>query len=67
MPDFKSGKGMQYQLVVKFPFEAIDDVQAREKAQAMLSDIHRQYNDPTEAKLQEVFVNKPPRGIALKN
>jgi hypothetical protein len=54
-----------YQVIIKVPFEALDDIQAREKAQAMLSDIHRQYKDPTEAKLQEVYDNKPPRGVAL--
>jgi hypothetical protein len=58
---------MKYQLVVKFPFETIDDIEARKRAERMLADIHRQYNDPIDSKLQEVYENKPPRGININS
>jgi hypothetical protein len=52
-----------YQLVIKVPFEAMDDVEARKKAK----EIFNNRLDPLECsfKLQEVYGDKVPRGIAL--
>jgi hypothetical protein len=61
---------MKYQLIIKIPFEAIDDIEARKKAEPMLvtdpvNKLQEVYEVPVEPKLQEIFINKPPRGIAL--
>jgi hypothetical protein len=49
----------KYQLVIKIPFEALDDIDARHWVESNVK------NDPAfkEAKLQEVYTNKPPRGL----
>jgi hypothetical protein len=54
---------MTYQLIIKIPFEALDDVQAREKAKGMLEDIV--CKEDAEIKLQTVHIDKPPVGIPL--
>jgi hypothetical protein len=53
---------MKYQLIVKIPFEAIDDIEARKEATGMLQGMAASEEN---AKLQEIYDNKPPRGIAL--
>ena len=52
----------QYQLILKFPFEAIDDLEAREKAMDMLEDFEL---DKDVAKLQRVFKDKAPEKVTL--
>ena len=53
----------KYHLVIKVPFEAIDDVEARKYSQL---DLYSQIPlEKAEFKLQEVYEDKPPRGISL--
>ena len=54
---------MKYQLIIKIPFEAIDDIEARKEAMGMLCGMN--ISEEENAKLQEIYDNKPPRGIAL--
>ena len=46
-----------YQLMIKIPFKALDDIDARHLATMFLID------QAAEVKLQEVYSDKPPRGI----
>lgn len=54
---------MTYQLIIKVPFEALDDIEARETAKGILEDIV--CKEDAEIKLQAVFPNKPPMGVLL--
>ena len=58
---------MKYQLIIKIPFEAMDDIQAREIAEnfSVESDSMIYGPEKAEVKVQEVFETKPPRGITL--
>lgn len=51
-----------YQLTIKVPFEARDDLEARMKERDMVKEIP--FKD-AEVKLQEIFPDKAPRGIGL--
>ena len=53
-----------YQLVAKFPIEAIDSVQAKDKARKLIGE-HTLSGDDCELKLQKIRKDKPPEGIAL--
>ena len=59
---------MKYQVVIKVEFEAMDDVEARAIAKSIATDnnILEIYEDRATYKIQEVFENKPPRGILIK-
>ena len=46
-----------YQLMIKIPFKALDDVDARHVASMFLID------EKSEVKLQEIYKDRPPRGI----
>jgi hypothetical protein len=46
-----------YQLMIKIPFEAMDDIDARHLATTFLID------EKAEVKLQEVYKDRAPRGI----
>lgn len=48
-----------YQIVIKIPFEALDDIDARHWVESNVK------NDPLykDVKLQEVYTDKPPRGL----
>lgn len=52
-----------YQLIIRVPFKANDDVESRQRARDML----KQYNTPEEAviKLQRVHERSEPAGIKL--
>jgi len=57
---------MKYLYTIRIPFEAIDDVGAREK----MSDINKQlsfYSNQPESKrkLQEIKDNNPPRKVII--
>lgn len=54
---------MKYQLIIKIPFEALDDVEAREKAKLITENYL--YKEGTEQKLQRVYPDKPPVGVNL--
>ena len=57
---------MTYQLIIKVPFEAMDDIEARETAKKILADpIGTIQQDKTEKKLQAVFLNKPPVKVTI--
>lgn len=59
---------MKYQLIIKVPFEAMDDLAARQKAAGLMSDYITDIDKTmpgNEAKLQEVYPDKPPRGVQL--
>lgn len=47
-----------YQLMIKIPFEALDDIDARHVATMFLID-----EAAADVKLQEVYKDKAPRGI----
>jgi len=51
-----------YLLIVKIPITAMDDIEARDIAQSEVDSLEVLFS---EVKLQEIFDNKPPRGIAL--
>jgi len=55
---------MKYQMIVRIPFEGLDDIEARAVAQKIKGDMEAIYEDSV-CKLQEVFETKPPRGINL--
>ncbi len=57
---------MEYQLIVKMPFIAIDDLEARQKAKGLLAKVPALDNDSSEIKLQKVFQDKPPMKVDLK-
>jgi hypothetical protein len=56
---------MKYQAVFRVAFEAIDDIDARQKLQKS-SLYGLAIEEGAEVKLQEVFENKAPRGIAAE-
>lgn len=55
----------KYQLILKIPFEAMDDIEARKIAEGHLREIR--HNDLIEPKLQQVYEDKPPKGVFLNN
>ena len=62
---------MKYQMITKITFEAMDDIAAREQIDFFIKTdpiirLQEVYEFPVEVKLQEIFDNKPPRGIATK-
>lgn len=60
---------MDYQLIIKIPFEAMDDMAARQKAKDILADLQDNLGDMDDLdksiKLQNIFNDSPPRGIPL--
>lgn len=57
---------MDYILTIRFPVEAMDDVDARAKARSITNKISNEFTHIEAAtKLQEVFEDKSPRGISL--
>jgi hypothetical protein len=60
---------MEYQLIIKIPFEEIDDVEARKDASSvigLISEIFaRAEYEYVDFKLQKVFKDKKPEGIQL--
>lgn len=59
---------MKYQVIIKVEFEAMDDIEARTVAESITTDnnILEVYEEKATYKIQEVFENKPPRGISIK-
>jgi hypothetical protein len=55
---------MKYLLTIRIPFEAMDDIEARQKATEYMADASEIVPE-SEEKLQEIFPDKPPRGISL--
>jgi len=51
-----------YQLIIKVPIEARDDLEARLKERDMIKELPYK---GAEVKLQEIFPDKAPRGIGL--
>jgi hypothetical protein len=51
-----------YQLIIKIPFEAIDDLDARNKAKAKIKNLSL---DDADLKVQEVFKDQSPRKVPL--
>lgn len=57
---------MDYQLTIKVPLEAMDDLQAREIAKTILYDVGAHLlNEKTEKKLQRVYKDRPPEKVIL--
>ena len=56
---------MEYLLTIRIPFDAMDDIAARQEAKKILSDTQVTKESDNEIKLQNVFPDKPPRGIIL--
>ncbi|MBE3085378.1 MAG: hypothetical protein IMZ64_04075 [Bacteroidetes bacterium] len=56
-----------YQVTIKVLFEAMDDIEARKIGNSIAhdNDIPEIHEDKAEIKIQEVYENKPPRGIAV--
>jgi hypothetical protein len=55
-----------YQLIIKIPFSAIDDPDARLCAKNMIENSEIVFNgDLPDYKLQRVYKDKPPEGIRL--
>ena len=54
---------MKYLYTIKIPFEAMDDIEARKIARELQADIPA--SKESSSKLQEVFIDKPPRGISI--
>lgn len=52
-----------YQLMIRIPFEALDDLEARQKARDMLV-VHKA-PDKAVVKLQRLRENKEPEGVKL--
>lgn len=58
---------MKYIYTIRVPFKAMDDLEARNKAREIekkVIDVLPEPNDVS-SKLQEIFVDKSPRGISL--
>jgi hypothetical protein len=55
---------MDYQIIIKVPFEAIDDIEARTKAKDIIQDPVR-YLNKDNIKFQRVHKDKAPEGIPL--
>jgi len=55
----------EYQIIVKIPFEALDDVEARQKARQALADPLLNMIPEKEVKFQRVHKNKPPEGLSV--
>lgn len=53
----------KYQLILKIPFEALDDMEARKITEGHLKEIR--HSDLIEPKLQKIYEDKPPVGIFL--
>ena len=53
-----------YQLNIKIPYEAMDDIQARQMAQEILK--NSPVSDDTTVKLQRLQSGKPPEGVKLE-
>jgi len=57
---------LEYQLIIKIPFNAIDDIEARQKAHKFQEDVYSiEHSEDISVKLQETFQDKSPRGIPL--
>jgi hypothetical protein len=57
---------MQYQLIVKIPFEALDDAAARQEALVLQDATKVQIpHEGAEYKLQRVYKDKAPEGVKL--
>ena len=57
---------MNYQLIVKIPIDALDDIEARETANSILGDIHNYLmSEKTDKKLQRVYKDRSPEKIFL--
>lgn len=55
----------KYQLILKIPFEALDDMEARQISEGHLREIR--HNDLIEPKLQKIYEGQPPKGIFLSS
>lgn len=54
---------LDYQIIVKIPIKALDDIEARKMAQTVIYDFESLKEK--EVKLQRVHKNKSPEGITL--
>lgn len=58
---------MQYHIVITFPMEAVDDLQARAKARALLAEASPDFGGigrPVKTKLQAIYARREPRTLA---
>lgn len=56
----------KYLLTIKIQFESVDDIDARVEERKIVETFKKTISvDHVDIKLQEVFENKAPRGIAL--
>jgi hypothetical protein len=57
---------MDYQITLRVPFSALDDLQAREIAKTILYDVGSHLlNEKTEKKLQRVYKDRPPDRLVI--
>lgn len=54
----------KYLLTIRVPFEAMDDLEARQKVKAKIEN-KKISLEGTDIKIQEVFEDQPPRKISL--
>lgn len=55
---------LDYQLIIKIPLKALDDVAARTEANLAVADLQAYVSkDTTDMKLQRVYADKPPHGV----
>jgi hypothetical protein len=55
-----------YLLIIRIPIPAMDDPEARNKAQALLKQMQVPEGTQASMKLQKLEAGKPPTGVALK-
>jgi hypothetical protein len=51
-----------YQLVIKVPIEALDDIDARQKSQQVIKDLNISGHT---LKLQRLYLDKEPTGVSI--
>ena len=57
---------MDYQITIRVPFAALDDLEAREKAKCILGNTDVLLSDEkVEKKLQRVYKDRPPEKVTL--
>ena len=57
---------MDYQITIRVPFSALDDLEAREKAKCILGNTDVLLSDEkVEKKLQRVYKDRPPERLVI--
>jgi len=57
---------MNYQLTIRIPIDALDDVEARKMANDILDDIYNHLmSEKTDRKLQRIYKDRAPERISM--